>query len=77
MTSGGLDWQREKWKSGFGAKFIHQGEKNVVKYADEIIVLSKGVQDYFKNEYNLAEVILLFVGMILWQFFVGGYVSLN
>lgn len=23
-----------------------------VKYADEIIVLSKGVQDYFQNEYN-------------------------
>lgn len=52
LTSGGLDWQREKWKSGFGSKFIHQGEKNAVKYADEIIVLSKGVQDYFKNEYN-------------------------
>ena len=52
LTSGGLDWQREKWKSGFGSKFIHQGEKNAVKYADEIIVLSKSVQDYFKNEYN-------------------------
>ena len=47
-----MDWQREKWKTGFGSKFIHQGEKNAVKYADEIIVLSKAVQDYFKNEYN-------------------------
>ena len=28
-------WQREKWKSGFGSKFIRQGEKNAVKYADE------------------------------------------
>lgn len=52
VTIHGLDWQREKWKSGFGSKFIHQGEKNAVKYADEIIVLSKGMQDYFKNEYN-------------------------
>lgn len=52
VTIHGLDWQREKWKYGFGSKFIHQGEKNAVKYADEIIVLSKGVQDYFKNEYN-------------------------
>lgn len=43
VTIHGLDWQREKWKSGFGSKFIHQGEKNAVKYADEIIVLSKGV----------------------------------
>lgn len=49
VTIHGLDWQREKWKSGFGAKFIHHGEKNAVKYADEIIVLSKGVQDYLKN----------------------------
>ena len=48
----GLDWQREKWKSGFGSKFIKQGEKNAVKYADEIIVLSKGVHDYFRNQYG-------------------------
>lgn len=48
----GVDWQREKWQSGFGSKFIRQGEKNAVKYADEIIVLSKGVQDYFKETYG-------------------------
>ena len=52
VTIHGLDWQREKWKSGFGSKFIHNGEKNAVKYADEIIVLSKNVQDYFLKEYN-------------------------
>lgn len=52
VTIHGIDWQREKWKSGFGSKFIRQGEKNAVKYADEIIVLSKGVQDYFKDTYG-------------------------
>ena len=52
LTSGGIDWQREKWQSGLGSKFIHQGEKNAVKYADEVIVLSKGVQDYFKETYG-------------------------
>ena len=52
MTSAGIDWQREKWQSGLGSKFIRQGEKNAVKYADEIIVLSKGVQDYFKESYG-------------------------
>ena len=52
VTVHGIDWQREKWKSGFGSKFIRQGEKNAVKYADEIIVLSKGVQDYFKETYG-------------------------
>ena len=52
VTVHGIDWQREKWKSGFGSKFIRQGEKNAVKYADEIIVLSKGVQSYFKDTYG-------------------------
>ncbi|BEI60198.1 glycosyltransferase family 4 protein [Blautia luti] len=52
VTVHGLDWQREKWKSGFGAKFIHQGERNAVKYADEIIVLSKGVKEYFQETYG-------------------------
>ena len=52
LTSGGIDWQREKWQSGLGSKFIHQGEKNAVKYADEVIVLSKGVQGYFKETYG-------------------------
>ena len=52
VTIHGIDWQREKWKSGFGSKFIRQGEKNAVKYADEIIVLSKGVQKYFMNTYG-------------------------
>ena len=51
-TVHGLDWQREKWKDGFGSKYIKFGEKIAVKYADEIIVLSKGVQDYFKRTYG-------------------------
>lgn len=51
-TVHGLDWQREKWKNGFGSKYIKFGEKVAVKYADEIIVLSKGVQDYFQETYG-------------------------
>ena len=45
VTIHGIDWQREKWQSGLGSKFIHQGEKNAAKYADEVIVLSKGVHN--------------------------------
>ena len=52
VTIHGIDWQREKWKNGSGSKFIRQGERNAVKYADEIIVLSKGVQDYFQETYG-------------------------
>ncbi len=57
-TVHGLDWQREKWKGGFGSKFIHYGEKQAVKHADEIIVLSKGVRDYFQKEYGRKTVLI-------------------
>lgn len=51
VTIHGLDWTRSKW-GGFATKYIKHGEKCAVKYADKIIVLSKGVQDYFKETYN-------------------------
>lgn len=50
-TIHGLDWQRDKWH-GFAKKYIHFGEKMAAKYADELIVLSRGVQDYFLKEYG-------------------------
>lgn len=50
-TIHGLDWQRAKW-GGFASKYIKFGEKMAVKYADEIIVLSHGTQEYFKEVYN-------------------------
>lgn len=51
VTIHGLDWQRAKW-GGLATKVIKKGEENAVKYADEIIVLSKNVQDYFKEKYD-------------------------
>lgn len=51
-TIHGIDWDREKWRGGFVSKYIKFGEKVAVKYADEIIVLSKGVQDYFMKTYG-------------------------
>lgn len=50
-TIHGLDWQRAKW-GGFATKFLRLGEKVAVKYADEIIVLSKNVQKYFQGTYG-------------------------
>lgn len=52
VTVHGLDWQREKWKRGFASKYIRWGEKMAVRFADHIIVLSKGVQEYFLNTYG-------------------------
>ena len=51
VTIHGLDWTRSKW-GGFATKYIKHGEKCAVKYADKIIVLSKGIQEYFKETYN-------------------------
>lgn len=51
-TIHGLDHQRAKWGK-FASKYIMFGEKCAVKFADEIIVLSKNVQEYFLNEYGV------------------------
>lgn len=51
VTIHGLDWQRSKW-GGFATKFLKFGEKMAAKYADEVIVLSQNVKDYFKKTYN-------------------------
>ena len=52
VTVHGLDWQREKWKQGIGAKFIRMGERMAVRWADSIIVLSRNVQQYFRDTYS-------------------------
>ena len=56
-TIHGIDWQRAKW-SGFASKYIKFGEKVAVKYADEIIVLSEGVQKYFMDTYGRKTVFI-------------------
>ena len=57
-TVHGLDWQREKWGHGFASKYIRFGEKVMVKYADEIIVLSESAKQYFKETYNRETVLI-------------------
>jgi glycosyltransferase involved in cell wall biosynthesis len=54
----GIDWMRDKWGGGFGSKFIRQGEKNLVKCADKVIVLNKPQHDYFKKNYGIEAVII-------------------
>lgn len=50
-TIHGLDWQRAKW-GNFASKVLKFGEKMAAKYADEVIVLSKNVQQYFLDTYG-------------------------
>ena len=57
VTIHGLDWQRAKW-GGMASWYIKWGEKQAVRHADEIIVLSHGLQDYFQREYNRKTVFI-------------------
>lgn len=50
-TIHGLDWQRAKW-GNLATRVLKTGEKIAVRCADEIIVLSEGMQEYFKKEYG-------------------------
>lgn len=50
-TIHGLDHQRAKWGK-VASTYIMFGEKCAVKHADEIIVLSEGVQYYFMKTYG-------------------------
>ena len=50
-TIHGLDWQRSKW-SNFASMVLKLGEKTAAKYADEIIVLSSNIQQYFADTYG-------------------------
>ena len=48
----GIDWMREKWSGSYGSLFIQYGEKMAVKHADEMIVLSREVKQYFSDVYG-------------------------
>ena len=50
-TVHGLDWQRDKW-SRFAAAYLKLGEKIVARFADEVIVVSRDLQDYFQRAYG-------------------------
>ena len=56
-TIHGLDHRRAKW-GFFSRAYIMLGEKCAAKYADEIIVLSRGVQQYFQDTYGRETVFI-------------------
>lgn len=56
-TIHGLDHQRAKW-GRFASWYILTGEKCAVRFADEIIVLSQGVQEYFLKTYGRKTVFI-------------------
>ena len=56
-TIHGLDHQRAKW-GRFARSYIMLGEKCAAKFADEVIVLSRGVQQYFMDTYGRQTVLI-------------------
>ncbi|WP_262316914.1 glycosyltransferase family 4 protein [Lacticaseibacillus parakribbianus] len=52
VTVHGLDWKRDKWRGGFGARYIKFGERMIAKYADAIIVLNVDTRRYFEQTYH-------------------------
>lgn len=51
VTIHGLDWQRAKW-GNFASFVIKFGERMAAKYADDVIVLSDNVKQYFADVYH-------------------------
>ncbi len=61
-TIHGLDWARSgKWGS-IASSFIKFGEKMAVEYSDAIIVLSRHLQQYFRDTYN-RDTMLIYNGV--------------
>jgi glycosyltransferase involved in cell wall biosynthesis len=57
VTVHGLDHMRQKWGK-FASAYIMQGEKAAVRHADSIIVLSRGVREYFREKYGRETVLI-------------------
>jgi glycosyltransferase involved in cell wall biosynthesis len=50
-TVHGLDWQRTKW-NGLGAKVLQFAEISMVRNVDEILVVSRNLQQYYADRYG-------------------------
>lgn len=57
VTIHGLDWKRAKWNK-IAVRYLKLGEKIAAKYADSVIVLSKNMQEYFKEVYGRDTILI-------------------
>ncbi|MBE9011765.1 glycosyltransferase family 4 protein [Pseudanabaenaceae cyanobacterium LEGE 13415] len=57
VTCQGLDWQRSKW-GGFSSRLIRLGEQAAARYAHEIVVVSRDLQQYFRRTYGRETIYL-------------------
>ncbi|MDQ3518947.1 MAG: glycosyltransferase family 4 protein [Gemmatimonadota bacterium] len=47
----GLDWQRAKWQ-GAGAAVLRRAERSIVRHIDDVTVVSRDLQAYFRTTYG-------------------------
>ena len=57
VTIHGLDYRREKW-GPMARRYLLMGEKSAVRFADELIVLSRDMQAYFEETYGRRTVFI-------------------
>jgi glycosyltransferase involved in cell wall biosynthesis len=50
-TVHGIDWQRAKWK-GLGAVVLRRAERWMVRNVDEIITVSRDLEQYYRESYG-------------------------
>lgn len=50
-TIHGLDWQRAKWQ-GTGGAVLHHAERSIVRHIDNVTVVSRDLQRYFRTTYG-------------------------
>lgn len=51
VTIHGLDWKRAKW-SPFASFCLRTAEKTAVRFAHRLVVVSRTLQEYFRETYN-------------------------
>lgn len=57
VTIHGLDWQRSKW-GNLASRVLKFGERLAAKHADEVIVLSSNMKEYFREVYGRETVFI-------------------
>lgn len=53
----GLDHQREKWR-GIGARIIRQAEREMLKYAAEIVTVNRTIVRYYRETFSRDAILL-------------------
>ena len=66
MTSAGIDWQREKWQSGLGSKFIFKKSdvedlreklQDACDHPEMVMKMKNQAADFICEKYNWDEVV--------------------